>query len=145
MRLFAPPVRRARAHLDRFPATFRWMLVALAGNSVLFFAIGAAPSVLVVALLVPFWGFIGDLLPPAVAAATADLIAEDGLRVEAFALERIVQNVSFAIGPPLGALIALVTTLRATFFVAGGALLVYFMVVLARVPETRPRAHRAAQ
>jgi predicted MFS family arabinose efflux permease len=121
------------------------MLVALAGNSVLFFAIGAAPSVLVVALLVPFWGFIGDLLPPAVAAATADLIAEDGLRVEAFALERIVQNVSFAIGPPLGALIALVTTLRATFFVAGGALLVYFMVVLARVPETRPRAHRAAQ
>lgn len=114
------------------------MLVALAGNSVLFFAIGAAPSVLVVALLVPFWGFIGDLLPPAVAAATADLIAEDGLRVEAFALERIVQNVSFAIGPPLGALIALVTTLRATFFVAGGALLVYFIVVLARVPETRP-------
>jgi MFS family permease len=118
------------------------MLVALAGNALTFCAIGLAPSVLVVALLVPIWGFTGDLLPPAVAAATADLIEDEELRVEAFALERIVQNLAFALGPPLGALIALVSSLRVTFFVAGAGCAVYFFVVLLRVPETRPEHAR---
>lgn len=83
------------------------MSIGLAAIALWFLAFGAAPSVTVLLLILPF-ALLSDLVPPAVAAATADLIAEDQLRVEAFALERVVQNIAYAVGPPLGALIALV-------------------------------------
>jgi MFS family permease len=114
------------------------MSIGLAAIALWFLAFGSAPNITFIAFLLPF-AFLSDLVTPAVAAATADLIEDDQLRVEAFALERVVQNIAFATGPPLGALIALAGSLRVTFFVTSAAYAVFFLIVLARVPETRPR------
>jgi len=139
VRLFAPVLARARAHADRFPRAFRWliagqavtaaasgafvpyvaiyltrelgasgaqagaiwatagmvgligsplggvladrigrrpvMLFSLALNGALFVLIGSLTSVLAVALIVPLWGIVGDLMGPAVSAAIADMVA----------------------------------------------------------------------
>jgi MFS family permease len=114
------------------------MLIALAGNGALFVAVASVQNLLAIALIVPVWGIVGDLLGPAVSAAIADLVEEDELRIEAYALQRIVTNLAFAVGPPLGALIALVSSLRFTFAVAGLMSLIYFVIVWFRVPETKP-------
>jgi MFS family permease len=113
------------------------ILVSLAGNGTILILIGSLSSLLAIAVIVPFWGIVGDLMGPAVSAAIADMVVEER-RVEAYALQRVVSNLAFAVGPPLGALIALVSSLRWTFIVAGFGCLVYFTVVWFRVPETRP-------
>ena len=138
MRLVAPSVARARAHVDRFPRPFRWlvagqavtsagsgaflpyaaiyltrefgasgaqagaiwatagmvgligsplggvladrigrrpvMLFSLALNGALFVLIGTLTSLLAVALIVPLWGIVGDLMGPAVSASIADMV-----------------------------------------------------------------------
>ena len=74
------------------------ILVSLAGNAALFFLVGSLSSLLAVGLIVPLWGIIGDLLGPAVSAAIADLVEEDELRIEAYALQRVVSNLAFALG-----------------------------------------------
>jgi len=121
------------------------ILASLAGNAVLFGLVGSLTSLLAVALIVPLWGIVGDLLGPAVSAAIADLVEDEELRIEAYALQRVVTNLAFAIGPPLGAVIATFASLRLIFVVAGAMSLVYFFVVWFRVPETKPDAPRAPQ
>ena len=113
------------------------MLASLAGSTVFFVVFGAASSITAIVAILPL-AFLSDLLPPAFGASTADLIADDGLRIEAFALERVVSNVAFAVGPPLGGLLAFVWSLRLVFFVCAATGLLYFLVVLLRVPETLP-------
>jgi MFS family permease len=198
--LVAPAVARARAHLDRFPRPYRWliagqavtsagsgafvpyaaiyltrdlgasgaqagaiwatagmvgligsplggvladrigrrpvMLFSLALNGALFVLIGTLTSLLAVALIVPLWGIVGDLMGPAVSASIADMV-EAKLRVEAYALQRLVANAAFAIGPPIGALMALFS-LRLAFVTMGFACFVYFAIVWRKVPETLP-------
>jgi MFS family permease len=120
------------------------ILASLAGNAVLFALVGSLSNLLAVALIVPLWGIVGDLLGPAVSAAIADLVEDEETRIEAYALQRVVTNLAFAIGPPLGAVIASFAPLRLIFFVAGAMSLVYFFVVWFRVPETKPDVPRPA-
>jgi MFS family permease len=200
VRLVAPALGRARAHLERFPGAFRWLIMgqavtsaasgafvpyaaiyltrelgasgpqagaiwAMAGvvgligsplggvladrigrrpvilfslalNGALFVVIGTVTSLLVVALIVPVWGLVGDLMGPAVSAAIADMVGPE-LRVEAYALQRLVSNAAFTVGPPLGALMALFS-LRLAFVAMGIACFVYFAIVWRKVPETLP-------
>jgi MFS family permease len=200
MRLLAPALARARAHADRFPPAFRWLiaghgvtsvasgafvpyaaifltrelgasgaqagaiwasagmvgligsplggvladrigrrpviLFSLALNGALFILIGSLTSLLAVALIVPVWGLVGDLMGPAVSAAIADMTNEE-LRVEAYALQRLVANAAFTIGPPIGAVLALIS-LRIAFIAMGFACFLYFAIVWRKVPETKP-------
>lgn len=112
------------------------ILFSLALNGALFVLIGSLSSLLAVALIVPIWGIVGDLMGPAVSAAIADLVDEN-LRVEAYALQRLVSNAAFAVGPPIGALMALFS-LRLAFIAMGLACFVYFAIVWRKVPETLP-------
>jgi MFS family permease len=113
------------------------LLIALAGAGAGFIAYGALSSLLAVALLSPFWGITSDLESPAISAAIADEV-EPELRAEAFGLRQQANNMAFALGPPIGALLLLGLPLRSVFVFAGVAALVGLALVWFRFPETRP-------
>jgi MFS family permease len=114
------------------------LLIALAGAGAGFIAYGSLSSLLAVALLSPFWGISSDLESPAVSAAIADVV-EPELRTEAFGLRQQANNIAFALGPPLGAVLLLVgLPLRAVFVFAGVAAVVGLVLVWRRFDETRP-------
>jgi MFS family permease len=114
------------------------LLIALAGAGAGFIAYGALSSLFAVALLSPFWGITSDLESPAVSAAIADTV-EPELRTEAFGLRQQANNIAFALGPPLGAVLLLVgLPLRAVFVVAGVAALIGLVLIWRRFTETRP-------
>ena len=113
------------------------MLLALAGSAVWLISYGSLSNLTAIAILTAV-GISGDLQGPAVSAALADLV-EPELRAETYGLRRQADNVAFALGPPLGAvLISLGFSLRWTFLLAGGALALCFVAVWRLLPETRP-------
>ena len=82
---------------------------------------------------------MSDLGAPAISAAIADVV-EPELRTEAYGLRRQVGNIAFALGPPLGALVALGLSLRWLFVFAGAVALVELAILWRGMPETRPAA-----
>jgi len=100
-------------------------------------AYGLSTNLLAIALITPVMGIAGDVEGPAVSAAIADLV-EPELRTEAYGLRRQATNLTFALGPPLGALVTLGFSLRWIFVAAGLVNLAVTMIYVRAVPETLP-------
>jgi MFS family permease len=115
------------------------MLVSVAGAAVAAILFAVVSGLWAVAVLVVVWGLFSSLFDPAAAAYVADVV-EDDLRTEAYGVQRIVANASFAVGPLVGSLLIWSASLRATFLCAGAALLAYLVFAWFRLPETRPVA-----
>jgi len=113
------------------------LLFATAGSAIGLILYGSLESLLAIAILTPFWAIMSDLGAPAISAAIADVVEPD-LRTEAYGLRRQAGNIMFALGPPLGALLALGLSLRWLFVFAGIAGLLALALVWAGFPETRP-------
>ena len=92
------------------------ILGGLAGSGFCAFAFFLASSVWVLLLLVPLWGLCFSMMRPAMRAYVVDVVDPE-LRVEAFGIDRLVANAAFALGPPLGALVITLASLRDTFLV----------------------------
>ena len=115
------------------------LLFATTGASLGLILYGSLESLLAIAILTPFWAIMSDLASPAISAAIADVV-EPGLRTEAYGLRRQAGNITFALGPPLGALVALGLSLRWLFVFAGVAGLAALAILWVGLPETRPAA-----
>jgi MFS family permease len=115
------------------------LLFATAGAAIGLILYGSLESLLAIAILTPFWAIMSDLSSPAISAAIADVVEPD-LRTEAYGLRRQASNITFALGPPLGALLALGLSLRWLFVFAGVAGLVALAILWRGLPETRPAA-----
>jgi MFS family permease len=115
------------------------LLFATAGSAIGLILYGSLESLLAIAILTPFWAIMSDLSSPAISAAIADVVEPD-LRTEAYGLRRQASNITFALGPPLGALLALGLSLRWLFVFAGMAGLVALAILWWGLPETRPAA-----
>jgi MFS family permease len=115
------------------------LLFATAGSAIGLILYGSLESLLAIAILTPFWAIMSDLGAPAISAAIADVV-EPELRTEAYGLRRQAGNIMFALGPPLGALVALGLSLRWLFVFAGVVGLVGLAILWLGLPETRPAA-----
>jgi MFS family permease len=103
------------------------------------FAFYLASSVWVLLLLVPLWGLSFSMMRPAMRAYIVDVVAPE-LRVEAFGIDRLVANAAFALGPPLGALVITLASLRDTFLVTGVTELSFLAIAFFWLPESRTAA-----
>ena len=115
------------------------LLFGTAGAAVGLILYGSLESLLAIAVLTPFWAIMSDLSSPAISAAIADVVEPD-LRTEAYGIRRQAGNIAFALGPPLGALVALGLSLRWLFVFAGIAGLAALAILWRGFPETRPAA-----
>lgn len=99
----------------------------------------------------PFWlvpavfayGFIGDMYRPAVFAAVADLVPEDR-RARAYGYLYWAVNLGFAIAPLVGGVLAEKSFILC-FTLDGATMILFGLVVRARVPETLGVARTEAQ
>jgi MFS family permease len=114
----------------------RTLVIGLAASAVWFAAYGSITEVFALALLT-LVGVSGDVWSAAMNAAVADLV-EPELRAEAYGLQRQAAMAAFALGPLLGSLLVLLLSLRWIFWVNAATALVFLVVVLLEVPETRP-------
>lgn len=115
------------------------LLVGLAGSAACAVAFGLVTSVTPLLVVIPIWGIVSAGIRPAARAYVTDVVPP-ALRVEAFGIERLVGNATFALGPPVGALIVLFGSMRLIFLITGLATLAYFFVALLGLPETNPAA-----
>jgi MFS family permease len=113
------------------------ILWGLAGSSACALAFFLASSVWVLLLLVPVWSLFFSAMRPAMRAYVVDVI-DPALQLEAFGIERLIANASFALGPPLGALIVSVGSLRDIFFIPFVTELSFLAIALLWLPESRP-------
>lgn len=95
--------------------------------------VSSAGALLVVTLL----GVGGDVWSAAANTIVVDTV-EPGLRAEAFGLQRQASMIAFALGPPIGAVLTLVASLRWIFWINAVAALAYFVFAWLAIPETRP-------
>jgi MFS family permease len=113
------------------------MLVGLAGGGLAAVGFAFATEIWQVVVLTAVWALCNGIFEPAVGAYLADVSPHD-LLTEAFGLQRVASNAFFAIGPPLGALVIWLSSLRATFFLAGVAIVAYLAIVWRGLPESLP-------
>jgi MFS family permease len=113
------------------------ILGGLAGSAFCAFAFFLASSVWVLLLLVPLWGLCFSMMRPAMRAYVVDVVDPE-LHVEAFGIDRLVSNAAFALGPPLGALVITLASLRDTFLVTAVTELCFLVIALRWLPESRP-------
>ena len=113
------------------------MLGALAGSALAAIAFGFATTVWVAGALVVVWALFSSAFDPTSSAYVSDVV-EPELRTEGFGLQRVVANAAFALGPPLGALLIWLASVRAAFVVSGAVLVAYLVVVWRWLPESRP-------
>jgi MFS family permease len=113
------------------------MLVGLGGAGLSAAGFSLATGFWDVVALTVAWGLFNNVFEPAAAAYVTD-VTEPGLRTEAFGLWRVVANGGFAIGPPLGALIIWLSSLRIAYVVAGVAILAYLTIAWRGLRESRP-------
>jgi MFS family permease len=85
------------------------------------------------------WGTFNSIFEPAAGAYVADVV-EPGLRTEAFGLWHVMANAGFAVGPPVGALVIWLTSMRTTYLFAGLAILGYLAIAFRTLPESRPES-----
>lgn len=114
----------------------RTLAAGLLASGVWFAAYGSISSVTGLVILTLF-GVSGDIWSAAMNAAVADLV-EPELRAEAYGLQRQAAMAAFALGPLLGSLLVLFLSLRWIFWVNAATALVFLVIVLREVPETRP-------
>jgi MFS family permease len=112
------------------------LMLSLFGSGVLAVAMGFATSVRVFVPLLLLFGFVADLYRPAASAIVGDLLASSE-RATGFAALRLAVNLGFAFGMALGGFIA-DWSWRWLFFGDGLTTLLYGLVVLFFIPETRP-------
>jgi MFS family permease len=115
------------------------ILGGLAGSVFCGIAFFLASSVWVLLLLVPLWALCFSMMRPAMRAYIVDVVAPE-LHVEAFGIDRLVANAAFALGPPLGALVIALGSLRDTFLVTAVTELCFLGIAFFWLPES----HRAA-
>jgi MFS family permease len=105
-------------------------------------ALGFASSLPLVGALVLAVGLFGDLFRPAMHAAVADVVPP-GRRLAAFGLVYWAVNLGWALSQPTAGLLS-AWSWTALFVGDGATTLLFGLVVLARVPETRPAVAREA-
>jgi MFS family permease len=113
------------------------IIAGLAGAAVCSIGFGIASSVWIVAVLIVLWSLFESIFNPAAAAFVADVVGPER-RVEAFGIWRLAGNGAIALGPPLGALVIWLSSIRVTFVLAGAPYLVYLAIAWRALPETRP-------
>jgi MFS family permease len=116
----------------------RTLMLSLFGSGVLAVAMGFATSVRVFVPILLCFGFVADLYRPAASAIVSDLLASRD-RATGFAALRLAVNLGFAVGMALGGFIA-DWNWRWLFFGDGLTTLLYGLVVLFFIPETKPVA-----
>jgi MFS family permease len=116
----------------------RTLMVSLFGSGVLAVAMGFATSARIFVPLLLCFGFVADLYRPAASAIVSDLL-ESRDRATGFAALRLAVNLGFAVGMALGGLIA-DWNWRFLFFGDGLTTLLYGLVVLFFIPETKPES-----
>ena len=114
------------------------MLASLAGSGAAALVFGFASDVWLVGAMIVAWGVVSSLFDPAASAYVAG-VAPPEVRTEAFGLKRLVNNASFALGVPIGALLVWARSLRVPFVAAGVLSLAYLAVMWRSVPSTRIR------
>ena len=114
------------------------LMLSLFGSGGLALAMGFATSVRVFVPLLLAFGFVADLYRPAASAIVGDLLASHE-RATGFAALRLAVNLGFAFGMALGGFIA-DWSWRWLFLGDGLTTLLYGLVVLFFIPETRPIA-----
>jgi MFS family permease len=113
------------------------MAVSLLASGLVMLGFGLAGSLPSLILLLVLNGIFGPLFGPASNAMIADLI-EPGKRAQAYGLLRVVMNVGAAIGPSVGGFLA-TRSYFVLFFSAALTSLLYFLIVVAFVRETKPQ------
>ncbi len=120
------------------------MLLSLFGGSVTMLAIGLVSSLPALGVATFVMGWVAEMYRPAVAAMITDVVPPAD-RQRAFGYLYWVINLGYAIAPALAGLV-LHTSYLALFVVDATTTFVFGLIVLARVPETRPaEAAEAAQ
>jgi MFS family permease len=112
------------------------MAISMLGGSVLMIVLGLMTEPWPIAAATLALGFVGELYRPAVSAFIADVVpAEHRLRAYGFLHWAI--NIGFSIAPVAAGLVAGWSYL-ALFVIDGVTMAIYGVVVLVRLPETRP-------
>jgi MFS family permease len=112
------------------------LMVSLFGSGVLAMAMGLTSQARVFVPLLLVFGFVADLYRPAAAAIVGDLLSSSE-RAVGFSALRMAVNLGFALGMALGGFIA-DWNWRFLFLGDGLTTLLYGLVVLGFIPETRP-------
>jgi MFS family permease len=112
------------------------MAISLLGGAVLMVALGTASAPAAIAALVLALGLVAELYRPSVQAFVADVVPAEH-RLRAYAVLYWAINLGFSIAPLAAGLLA-EWSYTALFVIDGATMAVYGVIVLARVPETRP-------
>jgi MFS family permease len=113
------------------------MIGGLAGAGVSAAGLALVTSFWQAAVVIVAWGTFNSVFEPATGAYIADVV-EPGLRTEAYGLWHMMANAGFAVGPPVGALIIWLTSMRTTYLFAGLAILGFLVIAFRSLPESRP-------
>jgi MFS family permease len=118
------------------------MAASMFGASAALLVLSIVRSYEGIAVTVAVLGFVGDVYRPAVAATVADVVpARD--RVYAYGLLYWCINIGFAIAPVVGGLLARVD-FTILFLIDAATSAAFGILILARVPETKPAVAPAA-
>ena len=112
------------------------IVLGLLCSAALLLAVGAARTLPLLALTVFAYGLCLDAVRPAVQAAVADVVSAQD-RARAYALNFWAINLGFSVAVPLGGLLAS-RGYWWLFAVDAATAVVFALVVVLRVPETRP-------
>jgi len=112
------------------------LMLSLFGSGSLAVAMGFANSTAVFVPLLLAFGFVADLYRPASAAIVGDLLPSRD-RAVGFAALRVAVNLGFALGMVVGGFVA-DWSWRLLFVGDGVTTLLFGLLVLFRIPETRP-------
>jgi MFS family permease len=112
------------------------MATSLLGGAAVMFGLGVATEPVAIAALALALGLVGELYRPAVQAFVADVVPAEH-RLRAYGLLYWAINMGFSIAPIAAGLIA-GWSYTALFVIDGATMAIYGVIVLVRVPETRP-------
>jgi MFS family permease len=112
------------------------MAISLLGGAVAMAALGLATAPVAIGALTLALGLIGELYRPSVQAFVADVVPAEH-RLRAYGLLYWAINIGFSIAPVAAGLLAR-WSYTALFAIDGATMAIYGVIVLLRVPETRP-------
>jgi len=116
----------------------RVLVTSLLGGGLAAVALGASHAASMFVPLLVLFGFLSEMYRPASSAIIADLLPSSS-RAVGFAALRMAANLGFAVGVALGGLVA-DRSWRWLFFGDGATTMLFGVVVLLFIPETRPAA-----
>ena len=114
------------------------VLFGLVFSAVTSIAFGLIDSYYVFYGLAVFVGFLSDIAGPAHQAMVADLVPETK-RSEAFGIMRVINNLSWIIGPTIGGILAQYSYLL-LFVIDAITSIIVAVIVFKNIPETKPEA-----